>query len=158
MAYGEPRMTQVIDIVVDNTALSKNLAATLEALRESDFMFNEQAVRSAIINRKMFQLLDIVESLKLDIYPRELIAGELSRSSEIEFFEGVFFPIASRVDTAIAKLIWVGQGSHKSRRDLRHLFANASKVEQDEMKRLALESGKQVLLEEVLAESDEIDF
>ncbi len=28
----------------------------------------------------MFQLLDRVESLKLDIYPRELIPGELSRS------------------------------------------------------------------------------
>ena len=158
VAYAEPRMTQDIDIVVDNVALSQSLAAILAALQTSEFMFEEQAVRSAIVNRKMFQVLDISESLKLDIYPRELVEGELNRSGEIELFEGVFYPIASRVDTAIAKLLWVEQGSHKSRRDLRQLYLKASQTEQDEMNRLASELNKQSLLDDVLAESDEIDL
>lgn len=158
VAYAEPRMTQDIDIVVDNVALSKNLSEILNALLKSDFMFDEEAARAAVQSRKMFRLLDIGESLKLDIYPRELIEGELSRSGEIELFEGVFYPIASRVDTAIAKLLWVEQGSYKSRRDLRHLYFNASETEQGKINRLVSDLDKQALLQDILAESNEIDL
>ena len=69
----------------------------------------------------MFQLLDNVEALKLDIYPRELIAGELDRSCLVEVFAGVEFPVASRADVA-SKLVWISKGSHKSRRDLRQIY------------------------------------
>ena len=71
----------------------------------------------------MFQLLDRVESLKLDIYPRELIAGELDRSVSQEVFEGEELPVASCADVAVSKLVWISKGSHKSRRDLRQVFA-----------------------------------
>ena len=151
-------MTQDIDIVVENAALSDNISEILNALLVSEFMFEEQAVRTAIQNRKMFQLLDVRESLKLDIYPRELVEGELDRSDEIELFEGVFYPIASRVDTAIAKLLWVEQGSHKSRRDLRHLYNNASDTERSEINRIVSGLNKEDLLQNILSESDEIDF
>ena len=50
------------------------------------------------------------------------------------------------------------QGSHKSRRDLRHLFQNATEIEQEEIKQLSLEYEKLNLLNEVLAEQDEIDL
>ncbi len=158
VAYSEPRMTQDIDIVVSNEKLSNNLEQVLTAFKASDFIFDERSIQIAVERRKMFQLLDGIESLKLDVYPRELIAGELDRSQEIELFEGVFYPIASRTDTAIAKLLWVDQGSHKSRRDLRHLFQNATEIEQEEIKQLSLEYEKLNLLNEVLAEQDEIDL
>ena len=151
-------MTQDIDIVVSNEKLSNNLEQVLTAFKASDFIFDERSIQIAVERRKMFQLLDGIESLKLDVYPRELIAGELDRSQEIELFEGVFYPIASRTDTAIAKLLWVDQGSHKSRRDLRHLFQNATEIEQEEIKQLSLEYEKLNLLNEVLAEQDEIDL
>jgi len=70
----------------------------------SDFLFDETAIRIAVDKRQMFQLLDSAEALKLDIYPRELIPGELARSYTLELFEGMFIPIASLPDTAIAKL------------------------------------------------------
>ena len=158
VAYSEPRMTQDIDIVVSNEKLSNNLEQVLTAFKASDFIFDERSIQIAVERRKMFQLLDGIESLKLDVYPRELIAGELDRSQEIELFEGDFYPIASRTDTAIAKLLWVDQGSHKSRRDLRHLFQNATEIEQEEIKQLSLEYEKLNLLNEVLAEQDEIDL
>ena len=158
VAYSEPRMTQDIDIVVSNEKLSNNLEQVLTAFKASDFIFDERSIQIAVERRKMFQLLDGIESLKLNVYPRELIAGELDRSQEIELFEGVFYPIASRTDTAIAKLLWVDQGSHKSRRDLRHLFQNATEIEQEEIKQLSLEYEKLNLLNEVLAEQDEIDL
>ena len=158
IVYAEPRMTQDIDIVVDNAALSQNLEKIIGVLSTSDFLFDQQAIRSAIENQKMFQLLDVAESLKLDIYPRELVEGELERSGEVELFEGVFYPIASRIDTAVAKLWWAEQGSHKSRSDLRHLYFNAPKTDRNEIGRIASELGRGSLLQDILVETDEIDL
>ena len=157
IAYAEPRMTQDIDIVVGNEELANKFGQVIAAFETSDFLFDETSVRTAVERRKMFQLLDSVESLKLDVYPRELVEGELTRSDRIELFEGVYYPIASRTDTAVAKLFWIDQGSHKSRRDLRHLFRNASKAEQEEIEQLAERHSKLNLLKEVLSEPDEID-
>ena len=50
------------------------------------------------------------------------------------------------------------QGSHKSRRDLRHLFKNATEAEQEAIKQLSKKYAKQNLLNEVLMEQDEIDL
>lgn len=158
VAYAEPRMTQDIDIVVENDMFSANLQEVIADLSESDFLFDEPSIRSAVAGQKMFQLLDAAESLKLDIYPRELIEGELKRSETIELFEGVQYPIASRVDTAIAKLLWTEQGSHKSRRDLRQIYRNASNAEQQEIDRMAKILAKQELLTAILEEPDEIDL
>lgn len=70
-AYGEPRMTQDIDIVISNEAVSRCIDAFMESLERSDFMKSDAAIRSVVQSKHMFQLLDDVESLKLDIYPRE---------------------------------------------------------------------------------------
>jgi len=76
-------------------------------LTTSDFWFTEPVVRKAIRENDLFQLLDKSECLKLDIYPRELIPGELARSQSLELFEGVFLPVVSRIDAALSKLIWI---------------------------------------------------
>ena len=65
VAYSEPRMTQGIDIVVSNEKLTNKLEQVLAAFEISDFIFDERSIRSAVERRKMFQLLDGVESLKL---------------------------------------------------------------------------------------------
>lgn len=157
IAYGEPRLTQDVDIVVDNGAIVRQLEAFIVSLGESDFLFDRDAVRNAVAQRQMFQLLDTVESLKLDIYPRELIPGELERSNTLELFEGVHVPIASLSDTAAAKLVWISKGSHKSRRDLRQLVRIATENQRRMIEHLATDLGLRELLFEVLAESDEID-
>ena len=81
MAYGEPRMTQDIDIVISNEAVTGCLDLFLESLSQSDFIKNDQAIRNAVASKGLFQLLDDIELLKLDIYPRELVEGELQRSA-----------------------------------------------------------------------------
>ena len=116
VAYGEPRLTQDIDIVIQN--------ATSVA--------------------------------KLDVYPREMIEGELSRSQELEIFESVRLPIASRLDAAVSKLIWSSKGSHKSRRDFRQIFIRSSEAENERVREMANKLGLENLLDEVIAESDEI--
>jgi Nucleotidyl transferase AbiEii toxin, Type IV TA system len=156
IAYGEPRMTQDVDIVIDNHAVSSQLEPFLESLETSDFMNEPSVIRQAIVSKGMFQLLDRVESLKLDIYAREMIPGELDRSEYIEVFEGMTLPIASRSDAAMSKLVWISKGSHKSRRDLRHIYRNANNAERDLIRALAKQFQLGSLLDEVLNEPDEL--
>lgn len=157
IAYGEPRMTQDVDIVIDNARVSDCSGEFLDSLRTAGFLFDEAAVRHGIANKSLFQVLDVNESLKLDIYPRELIAGELSRSERIEVFEGVHLPVASLPDAAVSKLIWVSKGSHKNRRDLRSIVARATHEQSRSITELAKGLALDALLNEVLAEPDEID-
>lgn len=63
-AYGEPRMTQNIDVVIDPKQAQSVLDRLVNSLRQSDFLFDEPALRRAITECEMFQLLDRVESLK----------------------------------------------------------------------------------------------
>lgn len=156
VAYGEPRMTQDIDLVVDNVALSGVLPVFLEAVAGAGFFIDEAAVRRAVAERSMFQLFDEAEALKVDAYLRELIPGELDRSVLVEVFEGVRIPCVSRVDAAASKLVWASLGSHKSRRDLRRMHGVMPVADRLELGRLAGTLGHVALLGEVLAEPDEI--
>lgn len=72
-AYGEPRLTQYIDIVVSPAVSKQRVDEFVEKLATSDFWFTETVVRKSIRENDLFQLLDKSESLKLDVYPRELM-------------------------------------------------------------------------------------
>jgi len=74
-AYGEPRLTQDIDIVVSPDVARIRTDDLIDQLACSDFLFTERVLRQAVQTGNLFQLLDKTESLKLDIYPRELIPG-----------------------------------------------------------------------------------
>jgi hypothetical protein len=119
-------------------------------------MFDELTLRNAIAAADMFQLFDEVEVLKLDVYPRELVPGELDRSIMYDLFEGLAVPMVSMVDAAASKLIWINKGSHKSRRDLRAIVRKLDERQLGELNRLTGELGLAALLAEVLAEPDEI--
>ena len=155
--YGEPRLTQDVDVVVDPdraTACSEEL---VRGLAGAGFELNDETARNAIRDGGMFQILDVERVVKVDLYVRCLVPGELDRSVPGELFEGRTFPVVARVDAVLSKLIWIGHGSHRSRRDLRRLFDGATAEERDRIRRMAAESELADLLAEVLAESDEID-
>lgn len=150
-------MTQDVDLVIDNEAARGKLSELLASFEDSDFLFDESAVRNGVHDHRMFQLLDTQESLKLDVYPRELIPGELSRSESREVFEGLHLPVASLPDAAVSKLIWVSKGSHKNRRDIRKIAGRATAPQVQMIDLLADGLGLTELLAEILAESDEIE-
>ena len=156
VAYGEPRMTHDIDIVVDNPALAGCLDEFVTAVTQAGFMLDAEAARRAVADRSMFQLFDMAEALKIDVYPREMIPGELDRSTRLELFEGVWIPVVSRPDAAASKLAWASKGSQKSRRDLRQIARLMPPEERPELTRLAGLLGLRDLLAEILAEPDEI--
>jgi hypothetical protein len=155
-AYGEPRLTQDIDIVVSPEVARIRIDDLVNHLASSDLLFTERVVRQAVQSGNLFQLLDKTESLKLDIYPRELIPGELQRSQTVELFAGVFLPVVSRTDAAISKLIWIDKGSQRSRRDFRSIFRNCAEQQQADIRAHAAEIRLGELLDEVLSEIDEI--
>ena len=155
--YGEPRMTQDIDLVIDPVATARQVAELISSIQEAGFVCDEKSIHLAIETAGMFQLFDRTELLKLDIYPRELIPGELDRSEQCEVFQNVIYPIASRQDTILSKLIWISKGSHKSRRDLRQLWRNSSSNEKTFVRKYAQQVQQEALLDQVLMEQDELE-
>lgn len=158
VVYGEPRLTQDLDLVLDRDGTAKAGESFFRALAAAGFQFGEESARRAIASRGMFQLFDEVQLLKVDLYVRSLIPGELDRSVAHELFEGTMVPIVSREDAALSKLIWIREGSHRSRRDLRRIVAGASTSERAAIEARATAMGLAELLAEVLRESDEIDL
>jgi len=157
IAYGEPRMTQNVDLVVDPRALAADVNVFLAAAETAGFLVDRDTARKAVANGGMFQMLDLAESLKVDLYAREMIPGELDRSVEAEVFAGLHLPIASRADAALSKLVWISKGSHKSRRDLRQILRRASVSDRTMVAQWAAEHRLTALLTEVLEESDTIE-
>jgi hypothetical protein len=149
-------MTQDIDIVVDNPSMARATDAFLREAEAAGFMVDAASARRAIADRSMFQAYDMNEALKFDLYPRELIPGELGRSTLLEVFGGVRLPVVSRPDAAASKLIWSSKGSHKSRRDLRHMTRSMTGAERAELVGFARARGLDGLLDEILGEPDEI--
>ena len=80
IAYGEPRMTQDVDVVVENAAIARAIEPFIAAASQAGFLLDVESVRRAVADKSMFQLFDMAEALKIDIYPRELVPGELDRS------------------------------------------------------------------------------
>jgi hypothetical protein len=156
IAHGEPRLTLDVDLVVDRDQLTRCLPDFLAAVDREGFVHSAQTIRDAVREGRQFQLIDASDGVKLDFYPRELVPGELQRSIEFEIVPGFSIALVSRADLAIAKLIWISKGSHKSRRDLRKILIGALHSEFDTVQRAADERGLRTLLDEVLAESDEI--
>lgn len=157
IAYAEPRLTQDIDLVIDQPQILKQLSEFIQAAGAGGFELDAASVRDAVQRKKPFQLLDRVRILKLDLYPRELIPGELDRSIQLEAFPGLSVPLVCKSDLMLSKLHWVDLGSHKGRRDLRWLWRVATTVEQATVRTYASEHRLEVLLDEVLNESDELE-
>ena len=157
IVYGEPRMTQDLDLVLDRDRVLAVKDEFLRALSSAGFYFDEPLARRAIESGQMFQLIDVEQVIKLDLYVRCLIPGELDRSVRVELFEGFELPIASRLDAVLSKLIWIRHGSHRCRRDVRRILAGATSDDLDAVRRQAGDMGLLGLLEDVLDEKDEID-
>ncbi len=156
--YAEPRFTQDADVVIDRDATAAQVDSFIETLRSRQYEFDTPSVREAIEAGKLFQLLDLDEMLKIDVYPRELVEGELDRSVVMEVLPGVEWPVVSRTDLVLAKLVWISKGSHKSRQDVKQILLRATPQEMETVRRNAGGMSLSDLLDEVLAEPDEIDL
>ncbi|MCB9465669.1 MAG: hypothetical protein H6682_18410 [Candidatus Eisenbacteria bacterium] len=113
--YGEPRTTRDADFVV---RLGHSEGTKLVTALSREFLIEAEAVRQAIASRGLFQALDQDTLMKADFHVGERIEGELDRSVVHELFEGFSAPLVSKEDAILSKLIWVQEGSDRSRTDI----------------------------------------
>jgi len=125
--YGEPRLTQDIDIVV-RLADASDLERLLLALQPK-FLIDEIAARQAWRSRRMFQALDQESFVKIDFHVGEDVPGELSRTAHIELLPGLTVPVVIRENAILSKLLWIRKGSHKSGQDVLGMLRRSGPVD-----------------------------
>lgn len=113
--YGEPRFTQDIDFVVQ---VELESLARLHQELEGEFLLDLEAARRAADRRAMFQALHRELIIKVDFHVGESCPGELERSRKVTLFPGLEVRLVSKEDALLSKLLWLKEGSGKSRQDI----------------------------------------
>jgi hypothetical protein len=106
--YSLPRFTRGFDFIVH--LLPKHVKALTEYFKEG-YYCDEDAVRDAIANKTMFNIIDHQSSYKADFIilknePYRL--AEFKRRKEVDFLD-IKISIASPEDLIISKIIWIQQ-------------------------------------------------
>jgi hypothetical protein len=120
LAYGEPRTTQDIDIVLQLNM--EKVTTFCEAFPPPDFYISEQAVRDAVRSRFQFNVLDTTSGGKIDfIFPPQTPwgIGQILRRQVRMLQPDLSVYIASPEDIILGKLWYhsIG-GSDKHLRDI----------------------------------------
>lgn len=157
MVYGEPRMTNDLDIVIDPTR--DQLRALLE-LAAREFIVFEEAAWRALEQRGMFNILDRVTGEKVDLICRKDRAysrEEFARRVQI-VFDNTPIHIVAPEDSILSKLEWAKKGeSDRQRRDaLGMILLQRDRLDWTYLRRWAAELGVADLLERLLTTRDEM--
>ena len=135
-AYGEPRFTQDIDLVIDLTPI--DVPDFIAAFPPPEFYVSEDAVRQAVRDRFQFNILHPASGNKLDMmYPHagEWGDAQLSRRRRIDIQPGLPGYAASPEDVIVGKLWYYHDGgSEKHLRDI----AGILRVSGDAVDRVAV--------------------
>lgn len=125
--YGHPRLTNDFDIVI---AVSDRDHDRLLKLFEGDFYITEPAVRQALGQRTMFNIIDFETVFKVDlIIKKPLPYADLQFERAIrKEFEGISVNVISPEDLILSKLDWSRDSdSEMQKRDVRSLLSVLSK-------------------------------
>lgn len=110
-AYGEPRSTRDLDLVVDPRP--EQLDELVGALDPERFYVDPEVARDALRRRSMFNVIEIETGWKLDLVirkPRAFSIEEMRRRTSMRIL-GMEVAAATAEDTIIAKLEWAKQGA-----------------------------------------------
>lgn len=123
--YITPRMTRDLDLVV---SLGEDDIGAIVKVFESDFYVDADAVRSAVLSQRQFNLMHLKSGIKVDLIIRkaaEYRQVEFARRREVNF-AGVKTWIVTREDLILSKLVWSkDSGSELQQRDVRALMDNS---------------------------------
>lgn len=120
MAYGEPRLTNDIDIVAD--VEEKHISALLEAFPPNDYYIREDMIREAIRRKSQFNIIHPASGLKIDVIIKvdnPLNTSRFTRSKKIYPSETYQANFAAPEDVIIKKMEYYKEGgSEKRLRDI----------------------------------------
>lgn len=105
IAYGKPRTTHDIDLVVEIN--EKNIPEMVEVF-EKEFYISEEGIKDAILHKTMFSVIHPESGIKLDfwiLHRSEYDLERFKRRREIKIFEQEVY-ITSPEDVIIRKLLW----------------------------------------------------
>jgi hypothetical protein len=109
-AWGEPRSTQDLDLVIDPSPAQ--LDEMLAALAPELYYVDPEVARDALHRRSMFNVIEIATAWKLDLQIRKSrpFSYEEMRRRQITRILGMDVPTATAEDTIVAKLEWAKAG------------------------------------------------
>ncbi len=120
VAYGEPRLTNDIDIVA--AIREEHVPELLEAFPSDEFYVSGEAIRGAIRNQGQFNILHPSSGLKVDVIVKkdtEFDRSRFSRIRRIQPAESYQANFASPEDVIIKKMEYYKEGgSEKHLRDI----------------------------------------
>lgn len=125
IAYGEPRFTNDIDVVV--RMFSHQVPALCAAFPSADFYVSPEAVEEAIDRHSQFNILHPTSGLKIDVMVAEdtdFNHSRFSRAKSLKIAPSREASFASPEDVIIKKLAFFHDGgSDKHLRDIRGVLA-----------------------------------
>lgn len=146
--YGKPRMTRDLDIVV---LLREDDVTGIVAALSDEFYIDADSVRSAVISQRLFNLMHLATSIKVDLIVRkgsEYRQVEFARRQPVQM-NGVKTWIVTREDLILSKLVWSKDaGSELQRRDVKTLLDES--MDRVYLKRWAEQLGVAGILEEIV--------
>lgn len=131
--YGEPRLTQDIDVVVDLTL--GQIPGLLRRFPASEFYVSEEAIREAIEVRGQFNIIHPDSGLKIDLMVRKdtpHARAEFERRERHPILPGRDAYFAQPEDVILSKLVYFQRGG--SERHLRDV-AGMLRISGDEIDR-----------------------
>ena len=134
MAFGEPRLTNDIDVVA--AVGHEHVDGLLSAFPEEEFYISEEAIREAVRRRTQFNIIHPASGMKIDIFIRKGTPFNDSRFSRIrrikagENFEANF---AAPEDIILMKMqYYLDGGSEKHLRDVSGILKiSGSEIDKD---------------------------
>jgi hypothetical protein len=146
--YGEPRFTQDLDLVVRLEPNSLQASALLQR-RSTRYLVDRVSAMDAFRRQSLFQALDQDRVLKIDLHVGEKIPGELDRSTRRELLPGLVAALVAKEDPILSKLLWIRQGSEKSKRDAIQMLKGADDVDWSYLCRQSVRLGLDAELTEI---------
>lgn len=143
-AWGEPRFTYDIDIVV--SLAPEQVGAFIAAFPEADFYVSEDAIRQAIAAHGQFNLIHSVSGHKVDFMIEPSSAWgrqQLTRRRLVELDAGLSTYVGAPEDIILSKMLYYQEGgSEKHLRDITGILkVSGDQVDRAYVARWAAELG-----------------
>ena len=147
--YTTPRMTRDIDIVIE---VGNKDAEKLYSLFSKDFYLDIEAVKEAVRNQKVFNIIHNESVVKVDFIVKketDYRKIEFARRRKIAF-EDLNIYIVSPEDLIISKLYWAKDSfSEKQITDVRNLFNTVSDIDKEYIQKWVKQLGIEKIYKEV---------
>lgn len=154
---GEPRATHDIDLVIQ--IREAQISGLAEAFPASEYYLDSDAIRAALSERSMFNLIDLTEGDKVDFWMLTDDPFDKSRFSRRQsvVVSGIQISVSRAEDTILAKLRWalLSGGSEKQFTDALRVYEVQHQVlDQSYLDQWAETLNAKPLLERLRAEAE----